>query len=663
VAAGAELLAGAMPFRTAAGVDVLPVEAQIFTRRAVAAPSAELLDYYRLLYASYGQALGDVALYESIAFDPAGAPLVPADSIDNGFWIGLFARERDAPGPDADDPWAHLRRELGGRVLALGLVPVAPTGPRTLPPQGGNSPSATESLIRCHVAQPDDGLLRFDASGAPAPAWAPLTTRFGFDPAREAGVAEIILPPADALRLWRNLDPLEAGVGAMPPAIPDARAAARLITWIRVSSSAASLKLRWAGINCAMASQVTRIIGEALGNGDGTPGQRRQLARAPVVEGSVAITSITADGEATDWTAVDDLLAAAPEVAAPGASIPPWAAPTTSFKVDAESGVVQFGDGLAGTRPRSSDRLVAAYLASEGAQGNVAAGAIKAGPLLPGGIEATNPVPAWGGAEAETVADGERQISRLIGNRDRLVTAEDFRSIAWRTPGVAIGRIEVLPGWHPDLATAGLGFAPGVVTLLAIPASDGLHPAAPRSDAAFLDALCRWLDPRRLVTTELHLRGAQYRGLWISVGVEVAPGHGSADVLAAVRARLVAFLSPLPADGLGFAAEPMLYAEPDIARGWPLGKAVQARTLLAEVARVAGVEAVTGLQLAAANGAAVDDVAISGIELPEILGLSVTAGPPLPLAALRGEGGSDDGGNSSSGGPRLLPVPMVAESC
>jgi predicted phage baseplate assembly protein len=474
-----------------------------------------------------------------------------------------------------------------------------------------------------------------------------------------------MLPPADALKLWTNLDPLEAGVGALPPAIPDARAASRLITWVRVQSSAASLALRWAGINCTMATQVTRIIGEALGTGDGTPGQRRQLARAPVVEGSVAITSIDGDGKATEWTAVDDLLAAAPEVAAPGTSVPPWAAPATAFKVDAEGGMVQFGDGLAGQRPRPTDRLAAAYLASEGAQGNVAAGAIKAGPLLPGGIEATNPVPAWGGAEAETVADGERQISRLIGHRDRLVTAQDFRSIAWRTPGVAIGRIEVLPGWHPDLASAGMGFAPGVVTLMAIPARDGQHPAAPRADAGFLDALCRWLDPRRLVTTELHLRGPQYRGLWISVGVDVAPGHGSADVLAAVRARVAAFLSPLPADGLGFAAEPMLYAEPDTSRGWPLGKAVQARTLLAEVARVAGVEAVTGLLLAQASGDAVEEVSITGIELPEILGLSVAAGPPLPLAALRGggDGGGDGGGTDGRGGPRLLPVPMVSDHC
>lgn len=205
-----------------------------------------------------------------------------------------------------------------------------------------------------------------------------------------------------------------------------------------------------------------------------------------------------------------------------------------------------------------------------------------------------------------------------------------------------------------------MGHVPGVVTLLAIPAQDARHPAAPRSDAAFLDALCRWLDPRRLVTTELVLRGADYQGLWISVGLDIAPGHAAADVIAAVRARLLAHLSPLPGDGLGFAAEPLLYETPEVPRGWPLGKAVSARALLAEAARVPGVEAVAGLDLARSSGGAVAEIAITGIELPEILGLSVVIGPPLPIAALRGDSGS---AGPVPAGPPLLPVPVVPETC
>ena len=50
----------------------------------------------------------------------------------------------------------------------------------------------------------------------------------------------------------------------------------------------------------------------------------------------------------------------------------------------------------------------------------------------------------------------------------------------------------------------------------------------PRTRAAqlfmFLDAICRYIDPRRLVTTEIFLRGPEYVDLWVSIGVEVEAG-------------------------------------------------------------------------------------------------------------------------------------------
>ena len=48
----------------------------------------------------------------------------------------------------------------------------------------------------------------------------------------------------------------------------------------------------------------------------------------------------------------------------------------------------------------------------------------------------SNPDRTWGGAEAETVAEGEKQIARHLQHRDRLVTAADFEAITLRTPGV-----------------------------------------------------------------------------------------------------------------------------------------------------------------------------------------------------------------------------------
>ena len=57
---------------------------------------------------------------------------------------------------------------------------------------------------------------------------------------------------------------------------------------------------------------------------------------------------------------------------------------------------------------------------------------------------------------------------------------------------------------------------------MAIPAFDAAFPHAPRPDRLFVDALCNYLDPRRLVTTELAIRGPAYVGVWVSIGIEIA---------------------------------------------------------------------------------------------------------------------------------------------
>lgn len=651
-----ELLAGTMPYRTMLGVDVLPVEARLFVKRAVVSPTPELRQYYELLYASYGSALpADLTLYRSVAFDPAQGPLDLADTIDRSLWIALVARKTDlTPG---DDPAKLVREAIAGRTLSLGLAPATDVEQRTLPV--GDAPPALSDLLSYEIARPDvNGRLHF-VDGRPAPDWRRLDARAAFDPSRDAGVVEIGLPDADALRLWDNLDPLEAGVGDLPPALDDSVVAETLVTWLRVrASSAADVRLRWAGINAVAVRQFEAIRAERLADGDGTPDQTRQLSKAPVIEGSVALVSVSPEGAETGWNAIDDLLAAAPEVPVPGATQP--MAPAASFRVDAEAGVVTFGDGLAGRRPGVGDRLYARYDYSEGQEGNVGPAALKEGPLIPGGFTATNPIPTWGGADAETVAMGEKQVRRMLQHRDRLVTEADFRSIAWRTPGVTIGRIDVLPAWHPDLSPTAIGSVPGVVTVLAAPRHDSAHPAAPRADQPFLDALCLYLDPRRLVTTELVLRGPIYKGLWVSVGIEVAGGNSIAEVADAVKTRLRAYLSPIPPTGGDFTTTDGPLYGPDVdpaLRGWPLGRPVHARALLAEAARVPGVVELADVLLALGDGPATSSIPMIGIELPEILGISVVAGEPVDLAALRGEGGP------ASDGPALLPVPVVAETC
>ncbi len=660
-----EVRAQAVPFRTQLGLDVLPIEARVFFKRALGATqAAELLDYYRLLYASYRtQFPADVKLYETVTLDPAVVDQVDLnnDTVDGSLWIALLARKNDVAGAPAD-PWKLLRDDLGGRTLTLGVVPALDAVSATLTPSGGSQPR--DLLVFELPRIPADGRVPRDANDRPAPTYRQLEPRTEVDLLTRPGVVQLVLPEAAQLGMWRNVDPLEAGVGDMPPTLEDSALAEKVLTWLRIrSNGAAQARIKWTGINVVPVRQSERVVAEPLASGEGTPDQVRRLSRAPVLRGSVEV--VTRLGSDTlRWKEIADLAAASPEVPvtdprlAPGVSPPPGDPDRVNvFELDPEAGLLGFGDGLRGRRLPLDGRVFASYEFCQGAAGNVGEGAINGAPQLPSGFTASNPVRTWGGADAETLSDGEKQIKRFLQHRDRLVSTEDFESIAWRAPGVQIGRIDVLPAFHPDLVPNEPGAAPGVVTVMAIPRFDPVQPEAPRPDRLFLNALCVHLDPRRLVTTELVVRGPVYKPIWVSAGIDVTAGHSIAEVVENAKAALRRFLAPVGPAGYQSQTTP-LFMPPadDAARGWPLRKAVASRVLLAEVARVAGVTAVVDVLLAEGNLPAADVIEMTGLELPRVLGISVVAGEPLPIDALRG-------GTPSVPSVSMLPVPVVPETC
>jgi hypothetical protein len=660
LSADLEVRAGAVPFRTQLGLDVLPIEARVYFRRPVAPQTGDLIAYYRLLYASYQTQLpDDIQLYETVALDPAVVSSVDLnqDTVDRALWIALLARKGETP--DA------MRGELGGRTLTMGIVPALDAVSALLVP-GGQSQSRT--LLRFEIPMvPSNRRVERDANDRPTPRYRQLEPRTEIDLLSTPGVVQLTLPAADELTLWEQVDPLEGGVGDMPPTLEDTGLSERIITWLRVrADGAAHARIKWVGINAAPIRQIERVAAEPLADGDGSPDQMRRLARAPVLAGTVRIITRVGDDQPQRWKEIDDLAAAPPEVPVPdprtlGPVHPGSAAAPDDvnvFELDAEAGELRFGDGLRGRRLPRGARVFASYEYSEGAEGNISEGAITTAPQLPSGFLVRNPVQTWGGADAETVAAGEKQVRRYLQHRDRLVSVDDFEAIVCRAPGLQIGRVEVLPAFHPDLSPSEPGVAPGVVTVMAIPRFDPGQPDAPRADRLFLNALCRYLDPRRLVTTELVVRGPVYKGIWISVGVEVAAGFSIAQVVDDVKVRLREVLAPVGPAGCVPRPTPLFTprsVNPE--RGWPLRTAVASRTLLADVARVRGVTSVAGVLLAEGSHDPSDVVEMVGIELPRILGISVVAGDPMSMDTLRGAREPTDTT------VRLLPVPIVPDTC
>jgi hypothetical protein len=166
----------------------------------------------------------------------------------------------------------------------------------------------------------------------------------------------------------------------------------------------------------------------------------------------------------------------------------------------------------------------------------------------------------------------------------------------------------------------------------------------------FLNTVCKYVEPRRLVTTEVHLRGPKYKDIWLAVGITVKAGESIAEVRERVKLRLRRFLSPLPSR---FLSPP---GEGEANDGWPLGTPVVALELLAEASREPAVQRINGIRLGDADGIELTDIGMDGLALPRLRGISVTVGAPLGLDELIGAMGTAAAG-------AFVPVPIVPGEC
>jgi hypothetical protein len=673
---GLEVRAGQVPFRTVQGLDVLPVEAQVFFKRKLTTTDETLTDYYKLLYASYNDAEVDdasIELYETVPLDAklADGVDIGAETSDGALWIALLTRTGD----DVE----KIRAGIAGKTVSLGIVPALAAATRVLTPLGQSADAAAQTQLSYEIPNVAGGTTLPDDPDLRVARYKPLDARAPTDVLAKPGVVEITLPGnKDELKLWTNLDPLEPGVGDFPPALEDTNLDARVVTWLRVrpSATAVAARLLWVGINTVFVSQRARVSNELLPTGTGAPDQFAFLSQKPVIARSTRLT-VTKDGQTRLWQEIDDLFAAGSEVPVQDARLPPGAPAATNtlsevFTVNAESGEVRFGDGTRGKRPPLNATVRASYDYGVGTAGNVGAHSINTSPALPAGFKVSNPVRTWNGADAEAVAEGEKQIARYLQHRDRLVNASDFATVALRTPGIQIGRVDVLPAYNPALATSEPGDAPGAVTLMVVPRYDAKQPDAPLPDKLFLEAVCKYLDPRRLITTEVFLRGPEYVPVWVSVGLSVVAGTSVAQVREAVKLALLQFLSPLPPSGVPvLETQAALLTTPQYAaapNGWPLRKSITDRELLAVASRQAGVLSVKDVLIAKGSEQGTAEIVLTGLQLPRVAGISVSVGDPLALDALRGEttgGGDTNGGGDGTGGKskRIVPVPLIPEEC
>ncbi|MDT7807861.1 MAG: hypothetical protein QOJ70_1674 [Acidobacteriota bacterium] len=689
--AGIVVAAGQVNFLTLDPVNVLPVEAAVFYKRRVSKgdprfdefntkyqaireatlaaleveeeatqrkPSADGAsasgndseDESSEVFSADGAGAGDVSVqldfYESsqmrqpTAGDPPPVLDLSADeTTDHAVYLALLAPRNVAP--DA------ARDVLANQTLSIGIVPaLADTSvPPLVPVQLGAKRLPVPALI---YEIPD--------AGAAGTRYTRLRVVQEPDVLSDVGVVQLELPGKEKLKPWEFTEPLQEGTGDYPPRIEDDEVRARLVTWLRVrlppsttagaqatstqsgnqpsvvaqgnQGAALRARLTWVGVNAARVRQAIPVFNELLGTANGEPDQTVVLANTPVIGDSVLLEVQDIDGVWRLWLQTDDLLAAGET--------------DEVFTVDYESGQVRFGDGHRGERPPLGSRIRASYQYGGGTQGNVAIGAVKTSTdvRLQGGFKIDNPIATWGGDTGETIEEGERNIPLYLRHRDRLVVAQDFKDITRRTPGVDVGRVEVLPLYNPDKQLENLA---GVVTLLVVPATDAIRPLWPLPNRLFLKTVCDYLDERRLVTTEIYVRGPEYVSVALSVGLEVRAGYFRDQVIQGVRARLQAYLSSLPPGG------------PD-AEGWPLNKLLLKKDLEAVVTRVPGVEFVNSMELGVAAELDIESKRLRGLQLPRLDTLDVREGEAESLQSILGP-------KPQTQEPTVVPVPVTKPKC
>jgi hypothetical protein len=596
---------GSVNFETLGEIDLLPVTAQAYIKAPLTpdqqAKSMLLLAGLKQLYnlSTLPAGYTTTAIFANNLADPNGTDIVNATT-DSSLWLALLVSK--------PDNLIAVKNALGAtseHILNIGFVP-----------------SISVPGLFSDVGPPAAVQATWQMSQPAPPAGQPIayTTLKVLDDTTQgltqAGIVRLMLPQSALIGAPSNVvrsDP-QAGVGIKPPRIDDPAIAARLLTWVRLSTQSA-LKISWLGANAVQIDQRTTFNSVVIGVSDGSSNQQFALSQSQIDPATFQLEVDMPGLGFQLWQQVDDLAI--------------LQGPVPAYTLDPEAGTVTFGNQLQGMIVPAGRRVrVRTMRAGGGSAGNLPAGSLTSIQAFDATgkqisqITVQQPIATTGGADAETLDAAEQRIPSLLQNQDRAVTASDYANLARYVPGANVARAEVLPLFKPQTRTPNV---PGVVSIMVIPGKEGVLNPCPRADRPMLETVYQYLNPRRPVSAEMYVIASEYLGLGISVAVEVKTGFGLLQVSQAVETALRSYLWPLAPGGTENT-------------GWPLGRHVRSLELEVIVSQVPGVIEVNGLNLfqKIASGAyqqlATDaggrsELVLKSWQLPEVLDVTVAAGP------------------------------------
>jgi predicted phage baseplate assembly protein len=617
------VVAGPANFETRSEMTVLPISGEAYYKRKLTDDEqgaiTTLLPGLAQVYGITGTPVPytTTPIFLAGAPDPKGFDIT--SSIDQTLWIALLAPKELVPA---------VRASIGAQLLNVGFIPSIEVpalfeaiGPRASVPHkwqittGSVQPGVPDYVTLDIIDDSTGGL-------------------------RKSGVERLLLPVSGLIGAPINdvrQNPA-AGVGRdRPPRIDDAEKAAQLVAWLRLQSAIPTERLSatWAGTNAAFVEQRQTIFGRVIGQSDGTADQLFSLPGQSVESESLVLQVEETGLGFVIWTNVDDLSLSNRD--------------DRVFSLDREAGTVRFGDGLRGKIPEATRRIRVAVMRScGGVSGNLPPGSFTSVTAVDGSgkpvvrkLKVAQTMAMQGGQDAETLPQAERRIPALFRNRERAVTQEDYQRIASQTPGVSIGRVEVLARFKPQQRKSDV---PGVISVMVLPEQTPVGAPNPRAYRPTLEAVHAYLSDRKPVATELYVVGCEYIPVSVTAGVSLLDGFGPETVHTGVRDAVRQFLWPLAGGGTD-------------QKGWRLGRSVREREIEVVVARVPGVDSLNGVNLFSLKDGSWQLVGNPGEiplelwQLPELMHVAVADGGP-PASVVEPPGAEHE-----------VAVPVVPEVC
>lgn len=269
-------------------------------------------------------------------------------------------------------------------------------------------------------------------------------------------------------------------------------------------------------------------------------------------DASEAAPFITLSDGVNKWTPVNNLLASGPE--------------DKNFVVEVEyngNAYLRFGDDTNGMRPVANTAFTANYRIGNGTAGNVGAESLILKTADPRIVSCTNPLPAMGGIDPETMAQIRRRAPQAFLTQERAVTMTDYANVTEQNPQVedAYATLRWTGSWYTVFVTAE-------------PASGGLL------SKQLQRKLTQYVNRYRLAGQDLQLEPPDYVSLEIKLTVCVDPNYFQASVEKALMQVLGSGTLP--------SGKPAAFAPGN----FKLGQTVYLSPIYAAARTVAGVQSV-----------------------------------------------------------------------